>query len=194
MEKKFFWVGTGILLLIVLAAATALFVVRANQNLHGSVINPPSPAPDFSLTSQTGKIVRLSDYRGKFVLLFFGYTHCTNECPATMAILMKARSQLGAQAKDIQVVFVSTDPAHDTPQSMGEFLNRFDPTFIGATGTQTELQPVWTGYGVTVLDGGETHSSYVYLIDQSGNLRLTYPYPSTPEEIAADLRTLLRKN
>jgi protein SCO1 len=194
MEKKFFWVGTGILLLLVLAAAIDLFVVRANQNLHGSVIDPPSPAPDFSLTNQSGGIVRLSDYRGKYVLLFFGYTHCTNECPATMAILRNARSQLGAQAVDIQVIFVATDPARDTPQAVGEFLNRFDPTFIGATGTQAELQPVWADYGVTVLDGGETHSSYVYLIDPAGNLRLTYPYPSTPEEIAADLRMLLRKN
>lgn len=194
MEKKFFWVGTGILLLVVLAAAVANYVVNRPRTFNGSVISPSSQAPDFSLTNQSGQIVKLSDFRGKYTLMYFGYTHCTNECPATMAILMKTRSLLGNQAGQIQVLFVATDPNGDTPQAMGEFLNRFDPSFVGATGTQAELQSVWAAYGVTVLDGGETHSNYVYLIDPSGNLRLTYPYPSTPEQIAADLRLLLRKN
>jgi protein SCO1/2 len=194
MEKKFMWVGAGIVILVVLAALATVVAVRTTQTFHGSVINPPSHAPDFSLTSQTGKSFKLSEYRGKYVLLFFGYTHCTNECPATMAILMKARSLLGAQADRIQVLFVSTDPTHDTPQAVGEFLNRFDSSFVGGTGTPSELQPIWAEYGVTVLDSGETHSSYVYLIDPGGNLRMTYPYPSTPEDIAADLRLLLRKN
>ncbi|HTX90296.1 MAG TPA: SCO family protein [Anaerolineales bacterium] len=194
MEKKFLWVGTGILLLVVLATATTIFLVRANQTLHGSVINPASPAPDFSLTNQTGGTVKMSDYRGKYVLLFFGYSHCTSECPATMAILAKARSLLGDQAQDVQVLFVATDPVGDTPQSVGEFLARFDPTFMGATGTLAELQPVWAAYGVTVEDGGETHSSYTYLIDPAGNLRMTYSYPGNPDDIAADLRLLFRKN
>jgi len=194
MEKRFFWIGTGILVLIVLAAGIALILVKANQSFYGSAINPPSPASDFSLTNQTGGTVRLSDYRGKYVLLFFGYSHCKEECPATMAILAKTRSELGMQAEDVQVLFVSTDPVGDTPQSMGEFLGRFDPTFIGATGSAAELQQIWKDYGVTVLDGGETHSSYTYLIDPKGNLRMTYSYPGNPEEIAADLRLLFRKN
>jgi protein SCO1/2 len=194
MEKKFLWVGTGILLLVTLAAGITLFVLKANQTFHGSVIDPPSPAPDFSLTNQAGGSVHLSDYRGKYVLLFFGYTHCTNECPATMAVLTNARTLLGKQAGQVQVIFVATDPARDTPKAMGEFIDRFDSSFAGATGSQAELQPVWAAYGVTVLDGGETHSSYVYLIDPAGNLRMTYPYPSTPEDISADLQLLLRKN
>ena len=193
MDRRFFWVVTGILLVVVLAAAIALIVKRSGQTFNGSVINPASPAADFSLTNQNDGTIRLSDYRGKYVLLFFGYSHCTNECPATMAILAKARSELGDQAKNVQVVFVATDPAGDTPQAMGTFLNRFDPTFMGATGTEAALQPVWAAYGVTVLDGGDTHSSYVYLIDPKGNLRLTYAYPSTPEDIAADLKLLFRK-
>jgi protein SCO1/2 len=194
MNKRFFWVVTGILVVIVLAAAVATYVTRMPHTYYGSVINPPSPAPDFSLTNQSGQTVKLSAFRGKYVLLYFGYTHCTNECPATMAILAKARSLQGTQAGEIQIVFIATDPARDTPQAVGEFLNRFDPSFIGATGTQAELQPVWAEYGVTVDNGGETHSSYVYLIDPGGNLRLTYPFPSTAEEISADLRLLLQKN
>ena len=194
MDKRIFWIGTGILLLGVLAAAVATILIQANQTFAGSIINPPSSASDFSLTSQTGTTVRLSDYRGKYVLLFFGYSHCPDQCPATMAVLTKARSELGTQAGNVQVLFVSTDPAHDTPQSMGEFLARFDPTFIGLTGSLEQLQPIWKDYGVTVQDGGETHSSYTYLIDPNGYLRLTYAYPSTPEAISADLKLLFRMN
>ena len=194
MDKRIFWIGTGILLLAVLAAAVATILIQMNQTFAGSAINPPSPASDFSLTSQTGTTVRLSDFRGKYVLLFFGYSHCLDQCPATMAVLAKARSELGAQANNVQVLFVSTDPAHDTPQSMGEFLARFDPTFIGLTGSMEQLQPIWKAYGVTVQDGGETHSSYTYLVDPNGNLRLTYAYPSTPEAISSDLKLLIRKN
>jgi protein SCO1/2 len=194
MDKRFFWVVTGILSLVALAAIAATVLIRMPQAYAGSVINPPSLASDFSLTDQTGGTVRLSDFRGKYVLLFFGYSHCPDQCPATMAVLTQARSELGAQAGNVQVLFVSTDPSHDTPQSMGAFLARFDPTFIGLTGSMAQLQPIWKDYGVTVLDGGETHSSYTYLIDPNGNLRLTYPYPSTPEEISADLKILFRKN
>jgi protein SCO1/2 len=194
MDKRFFWIVTGILSVVVLAATVATVLMRMPQAYAGSVINPPSPASDFSLTNQTGGTVHLADYRGKYVLLFFGYSHCLDQCPATMAVLSKARSELGAQAENVQVLFISTDPAHDTEQSMGAFLSRFDPTFIGLTGSMEQLQPIWKEYGVTVQDGGETHSSYTYLIDPNGNLRLTYPYPSTPEEISADLKILFKKN
>jgi protein SCO1/2 len=194
MDKKFFLVGTGILILVVVAAGIALILQKAPVSYHGSVINPPAMAADFSLTDQAGNPIRLSQYRGKYVLLFFGYSHCTDQCPATMAILAKVRSQLASQANQVQVIFVSTDPANDTPQSMGQFLGRFDPTFMAGTGALAQLQPIWTAYGVTVADGGTTHSSYTYLIDKQGNLRLTYAYPGNPDEITADLMTLIRKN
>ena len=194
MDKKLFWVVTGILSLVVLVAAMATILIRMPQTFSGSVINPASPAVDFSLTSQTGATVRLSDYRGKYVLLYFGYSHCQDECPVSMAVLAKVRVELGAQSNQVQVLFVSTDPATDTQQSMGVFLARFDPTFIGLVGSLQQLQPIWKSYGVTVQNGGETHSSYTYLIDPSGNLRLTYAYPSTPEQISADLKLLFRKN
>jgi protein SCO1/2 len=194
MEKRFFWIGTGILVLVVLAATAALIYKNANQTYHGSVINPPAPAAGFSLLNQSGGIIRLSDYRGKYVLLYFGYSHCPNECPVSMAVLAKVRSLLGAQAGQVQVLLVSTDPAGDTQQSMSDFLNRFDPTFVGAIGTLSELQPVWKDYGVTILDGGGTHSDYTYLIDPQGNIRLTYAYPPNPDEISADLKLLFRKN
>ena len=94
----------------------------------------------------------------------------------------------------MDILFVSTDPGRDTPTAVAEFIDRFDPLFHGATGSSAQLKPVWAAYGVTVEDGGETHSTYIYLIDPEGKLRLTYAYPVTAEKITADLKTLLRKN
>ncbi len=194
MNRKFFWVVTGTLLVVIVAAVIATIIIHLPHAFYGSVINPASAAPDFSLTDQNGQTFSLSSLRGKYVLLYFGYTHCTNECPATMAILAQARRTLAQQAGQVQVLFVSTDPANDTPQAVGEFINRFDPSFIGLTGTLAQLQPVWAAYGVAVENGGETHSSYVYLIDPNGDLRMTYPFPSTADGIASDLQQLIRKN
>lgn len=93
----------------------------------------------------------------------------------------------------VQVLFISTDPDRDNPQAVGAFVDRFDKSFVGLTGTKSELAKVWADYGVTVLDGGETHSTYVYLINPVGNLRLTYASVTQPDDILADLRLLFRK-
>ncbi len=193
MDRKLFWIVTGILSAIVLAAGAATIINNLPHTFNGSVINPPAPAPDFILTDQHGQPFEFSSLRGKYVFLYFGYSHCTNACPAAMALMTQARNQLGKQGSQIQVVFVATDPPRDTPQAMAAFVDRFDPSYVGATGTQAELSAVWAKYGVSVQDGGETHSDYIYLIDPSGNMRMTYSQPITAEEIAADLRVIMRK-
>ena len=193
MDRRFFLVGVVMLSVILVVAVGAAVLMNFTPHLHGSVINPPIPAADFTLTDQVGKTAHLTDYRGKYVLMFFGYTNCPDECPATMAFLGQVMSQLGNQADRVQVLFISTDPARDTPQAVGDFVTRFNPGFIGLTGTQAVLQAVWQDYGVTVEDNGETHSSFVYLIDPQGNVRLTYPYPITPQDVTADLRMLFKR-
>ena len=110
-----------------------------------------------------------------------------------MALMTQARAQLGAQADNVQVVFVATDPPRDTPEEMAKFVDRFDPSFVGATGTASALEAVWANYGVTVADGGETHSDYIYLIDPAGNMRMTYSQPITAEQISADMKLLMRR-
>jgi protein SCO1/2 len=194
MAKKILWIALASLVIVVFVAVVISYTDRSKQAFHGSVIDPPMPAPDFTLTSQASEKVSLSDLRGKYILLFFGYTNCPDECPATMGVLKQVYSQLKDQADKIQVVFVTTDPAHDTPQALGEFLNRFDPSFIGLTGTKAELQPIWANYGVTVLDEGTTHSLRIYLIDPQGNITLTYPTASVSEDITADLNRLFTEN
>lgn len=110
-----------------------------------------------------------------------------------MAHLKQAVDQLGNRSKDMQVVMISTDPTRDTRQAMKEFLDKFNPAFIGLTGTPDELAKTWKDYGVTVENGGETHSYFIYVIDQSGNLRETFFPDSLPADEAADVSLLLNE-
>jgi protein SCO1 len=192
MQKKWLWYLIAGLALIAVVVVNVITAIRAKQTYHGSLITPPADAADFTLTNQNNGTTSLSDFRGKYVLLFFGFTSCTDECPATMGALMVVRDRLKEQADKVQVVFVTTDPARDNPQTIGEFLNRFDSTFVGLTGSVTDLQKVWKDYGVTVLDNGETHSTFVYLIDPQGKMRLTYPFDTRVEDYMADLKLLFK--
>jgi protein SCO1/2 len=182
--------GVGILVLLV-GMAAILYITR-KPSLTGSVLTPPWPAPEIQLTDHNGQPFALSDQRGKVVLLFFGYINCPNECPLTMAHLKLAVQNLGNRAKDAQVVMVSTDPARDTPEALKNFMGQFDPSFLGLTGTTEELQKAWKDYGVTVENGGETHSTYVYVIDPSGQVRETFLPDSDPVAITKDIKLLLQ--
>lgn len=191
MERKSLIV-IGILLALVLVAVGVTYYFQVQtQAFKGSVIDPPVAAPGISLTGQNGNTVHLSDFRGKVVLIFFGYTNCPDECPATMAILRQVRTDLGTAAADIQVLFVTTDPVRDSPAQLAKFLARFDPTFIGLTGSALDLAGVYKNYGVTVLDNGQTHSTRVYVVDQNGMLGLTLPTGMTPVDIEHDLRLVI---
>jgi protein SCO1/2 len=194
MQKKWLWYFLASLALLSVAVMSIFYAIQAKQAYRGSVITPPVDAVDFTLTNQKNETTSLSAFRGKYILLFFGFSTCTNECPATMGTLMLVRDQLKDQADKVQVIFVTTDPARDTPKALGEFLNRFDSSFVGLTGSPAELQKVWKDYGVTVLDNGETHSTFVYLIDPDGKLRLTYPFDTRVEDYIADLKLLFKGN
>ena len=168
-----------------------VFVSGCSPSFHGAAVKPVTPAADFSMSDQNGNAFQLSAQHGKIVLVFFGFLNCEDECPLTMANLTRAVNILGDQAKDVQVVLVSTDPVRDTPQAMKAYLDKFNPSFIGITGSMDNLQKIWNDYGVMVLDGGETHSSYTYVIDQKGDLRLTFDIGTSPDDVAADLSKLL---
>lgn len=191
MEKKFLWVALALLAIVLIAAGITKYFDQQEAAFNGSVISPAIEAPEITLTGSTGDAVRLSDYRGKVVLVFFGYTSCPDECPATLAILRQVRADLGTEGAEVQVLLVTTDPAQDTPEQLANYLSAFDPTFIGLTGSGSDLEAVYGDYGVTVMEGGETHSTRVYVIDRDGKLGLTLPYGMTPAEILHDLRLLL---
>lgn len=183
---------SGLVILAALITATAILFFRSQQSFTGSVITPPWPAPEFTLTNHNGQSFSMSSQRGKVVLLYFGFTNCPHECPLTMAHLKLALEQLGDSSKDVQVLMVSTDPARDNQQTLKDFLGKFNPTFLGLTGSPEELQKVWKDYGVTVMNGGETHSVYLYVVDPAGDIRETLRLEAEPKDIAADVRLLLR--
>lgn len=190
MNRRLVIVGAGILVL--LAAIAAVVSMTTKPAFHGALISPSWPAPEIQLTDHNGQAFTMSSQRGKVVLLFFGYTNCPDQCPLTMAHIKLALESLGDRAKNVQVAMVSTDPVRDTPQALKDFMTHFDPLFLGVTGTPAELQKAWRDYGVAVEDGGETHSTYLYVIDPAGNVRETFLPDAEPNEIAADIALLLR--
>jgi protein SCO1/2 len=190
MQRRTIVVGVGIAVVLIISS---LFYFLFNKpSLRGSIITPPWTAPEISLRDHDGRLFTLSDQKGKVVLLYFGYVNCPDECPLTMAHVKLARESLGDRAGDVQVIMVSTDPVRDTPDALKTFMEHFDPSFRGLTGSLPELQKAWRDYGVTVDDGGETHSTYLFVIDPAGNIRETFLPDTEPQEIAADLKLLLK--
>lgn len=187
-----------------LLAMTIAFSAQAADTLglKAGVFDPPRMAPDFTVRGSDGKDLKLSQYRGKLVLLEFGYTSCVDVCPVSLGMLAEARRQMGAQASQLQVIYVTVDPERDTPDRMRNYLRAFDPTFIGATGTPQQMARVRQDYGITatkkMIDGSKTdytvgHSSYLYFVDRKGSLRALLPFGRTAADVVHDA-TLLLKN
>ncbi len=177
--------------LFITLALLIIVLTTSCSGLKGAVVSSTVPAAEINLTDHNGLPFQLSNQRGKVVLVFFGFSNCITECPATMAIIRQALETLGDPSKDVVVVMVSTDPDNDTSQSMKEFMGRFNPAFLGLLGPFDELAKVWQDYGVAVLDGGETHSSFTYVVDKKGALRETFPPDTSSDDIASDLKILL---
>jgi protein SCO1/2 len=184
------------LALSLLAAAPA---AAAAPELRAGVFEPPRPAPDFALDGSNGAELRLSQFAGKVVLLAFGFTSCPEVCPTTLATLAQARKKLGARAGQVQVVYVTVDPARDSAARMREYLAGFDSTFLGGTGSEERLAAVRKDYGVTADKRGSgadysfAHSSFTYLIDRRGSLRALMPYGHSAEDYAHDVAILLEE-
>ena len=206
MKKTGWFFIIGVILGIVLIVVIAFPRMRP-YNFHGTVLQSTQPAPDFELHAAHGQTVRLSDFRGKLVLLYFGYTFCPDVCPTSLSKLAKTMEILGNQADDVQVIMISVDPERDTPEILSEYVSFFHPSFIGVTGTPEEIAEVAGSFGIyyQAHEGSEAsgylvdHTASVIVIDQDGYLKLVYPY-TTPdqdayisaEEIAADLSNLLK--
>lgn len=152
---------------------------------------------DFELTAHNGKRVRLADFHGKLVVLFFGYTHCPDICAPTLALLARVLNDLGADASRVQVVFVSVDPAHDTPAQLAGFIPKFHPTFVGLTGGDAEIRAVTADYKIAYQAnpgaGGIDHSGGVYVKDARGRLRLYMKQGASADDMRHDLRILLKE-
>jgi len=189
------WLAVAALSLMVGVAAGA----AGAPAFKAGLFDPPRQAPEFSLQGTDGHELRMSGYRGKVVLLAFGYSSCTAVCPVTLATLATARRELGPAAADVQVLYVTVDPERDVPARLEKFLHAFDATFVGGTGTAAQLAAVRKDYGISAQkllthDGyAYSHSSFVYLIDRSGRIRALMPYGHSPGDFVNDLRILLKE-
>lgn len=173
-------------------------LAAAGAELKSGSFDPPLPAPDFSLQGSDGQPLSLARYRGKVVILGFGYSSCLSVCPTTLAVLAQARRELGEQAGRLQVVYVTVDPGRDDVARLHRYLAAFDPGFVGGTGTEAELAAVRARYGISAsrvgsgADYAMAHSSFTLLIDPQGRLRSLMPFGHSAADYAGDVRVLLR--
>ena len=181
-----------------LALAAACGPSGPQTPFQGVDITGSSIGDDLRLTDHTGKARSLEEFRGKVVVVSFGYTHCPDVCPITLANLANARKKLGKQGDQVQVLFVSVDPKRDTPDLLGRYVTAFDPTFIGLSGNPADVQRTVKDFKLYVEerptgngDYSVDHSAQMFAYDRKGRLRLVMPQTATPDAIASDLRVLL---
>lgn len=187
------WLGTIFLWLFIYTSTNAV-------ELKSGVFEPPRAAPDFALQGSHGKTLKLSETRDKVVVLGFGFSHCPEICPTTLANLSRVMKNLGDDANGVQVVYITVDPERDTVARLQEYMAIFNPNFIGLTGSADELAAIRREYGILIeremhKDGNYEvhHSSYLYLIDRQGLLRALVPYGKTVADITHDLQILLQE-
>lgn len=190
-----------ILMLSGIGVATAAppSLVPPDDLFKAGTLSPVMPAPEVALAGSDGKPVSLERFRGKVVLLAFGFSNCGEVCPITLATLAGARKKLGADAADVQVLYVTVDPERDDAAQMKKFLGSFDPTFVGGVGTRPQLEAAYQRYGISIskktnADGSYSlgHSSSIYMIDRNGGLRAVMPYGHPADDFVHDLKILLR--
>lgn len=154
---------------------------------------------DFNLTDHQGQPRRLSDFKGKAVVLFFGFTQCPDVCPTTLTTMRDALGKLGPDASRVQVLFVTLDPARDTTQLLAQYVPMFHPSFIGLRGDDASTAALAKDFKVFYAkQPGSTpgsysidHSTGSYAFDPQGRLRLLLRHGEAPDNVAADLKLLL---
>lgn len=185
-------------------------VVRGPSGFYGSALPEPRTVPPIRLAEHGGRMFDLAEQRGKVVLLFFGYTHCPDVCPTTLADWRRARRDLGADTARVRFVFVTTDPARDTPAVARDYVAKFDSSFYGLSTDSATVaglerafmvmsfrEPPAESAGVA-KDPHAGHAAYsvahstrTFVIDESGRWRLIMPAGAGPAMITADVRKLL---
>jgi protein SCO1/2 len=186
-----------------LAAAGGLQLAgcsEAKPSFQAVDITGAEYARDFALADADGKVRTLADFKGKAVVLFFGYAQCPDVCPTTMSEMAQVKQQLGADGERLQVLFVTVDPARDTPEVMKAYMGAFDPSFIALIPTPEQLAALAKDFkvyfkkvdGKTPTSYSMDHSAASFVYDPQGRLRLYARYGAGAAPMVADLRTLLK--
>lgn len=200
-RRNLFKILIGMLVIIILIWGIILYVYldqNTKSDYYGMVYE--RDAPEFTLTDQDGSKVSLSDFKDKLVLIFFGYTHCPDICPMTMSVMNNVVDQLGDQAEQVQVIFVTIDPERDTQEKLKSYVPYYNEDFIGLTGTPEEIDKVADDYNIfyskeEVESSSEYlmgHNSSVLLITPDGEILIKYPQNRMdPASIAGDIESIL---
>jgi protein SCO1/2 len=163
-------------------------------------VEPPIALPDFSLTDQSGQPFSLQNFRDRWTVLSFGYTHCPDVCPIILANFTLTKRALGDQADKVTFMFISVDGARDTPEVLRRHLANFDASFLGLTGDEMAIRPLAQAFGVryeivkpegTQADYLINHTASSFLVNPKGELVRIYSYGTQPEVVAADLKALI---
>jgi protein SCO1/2 len=201
------------LLVVVASVAPILLLVAAMQyppsaawlrsvdrpKYFGKEVAAQDSRVSFSLTDSSGRRRSLTDFRGKVVLLTFGYTHCPDACPTTLARLAQVRQLLGADAANVQVLFVTIDPERDSAQLLGDYVHTFDPTFVALRGTESETDSAAGSFHAEyrLFERGKEvlveHTVDTYLLDPKGRVRVILPYDLSAADAERDVHSILRE-
>lgn len=188
---RYFW------LVLTLLTLTACEPPELPSPFHASEVGAKYAQADFKLTDHNGRPRTLADFRGKVVLLFFGYTHCPDVCPTTLADQAQVMRLLGKDSEKVQVLFVTIDPERDTRDLLAQYVPAFYPSFLGLSGDAAATAQVAKAFNIVYLKQPTSssynmdHSAGTFLIDQQGSVRLLSPYAQKPEWLAEDIRLLL---
>lgn len=170
------------------------------QDVHGIDLSEASFGDGFQLKDPEGRVRTLEDFKGKVVLMFFGFTQCPDVCPTALVNASQIKSQLGADGDKLQVLFITVDPERDTPEVLREYVQAFDPSFIGLYGSAEETAAVAKDYRVyyaKVPTGNSytmEHTALTYVFDTEGTLRMALRYEQTPEQSVEDIRKVMALN
>ncbi|MBX3134274.1 MAG: SCO family protein [Gemmatimonadaceae bacterium] len=190
--------GRSLSTITALAFATALSAC-SGQLERGIVIEDPDPAPALAFVAADSTRFDLAAERGKVVLLYFGYTHCPDVCPTTLADWSRAKRALGADTANVRWVFISMDPDRDSPELALRYARQFDASFLGLTGSDEELEALKKRWSIAAYPESDprdgpysvAHPAHTFVVDRQGRLRVLFE-PGVPgEALAKDLRKLL---
>jgi protein SCO1/2 len=184
---------------IIIFSLVLLAVCDSRTQFKSTDVTGADYGKSLELTDHTGRPRKLEDFRGKAVVVFFGFTHCPDLCPTTLADVSQAIKQLGADAERVQVLFVTVDPERDTREVLAKYVTAFDPRFLGMYGDAAATQRAAKEFKVyyekrkTGDSYSVDHSGQSYVIDPQGRLRLFVRYDRIASDLPEDLRTLLKQ-
>jgi len=183
----------------VLLIVTVLGLAACGQQFNTTDVTGAGYGPGLHLHDHNGQMRSLADFKGKAVVIFFGYTNCPDVCPTSLAMLMQVMQQLGSEASRVQVLFVTVDPDRDTPERLKQYVGAFNPAFLGLTGSEAEIAAVAHEFKVIYEKHGDIasgrysvdHTAGCFIFDPQGRARLFARHGETAERITADLKRLL---